>query len=163
MAEFFEAFIPQLLATLVGAGIGVAGIFIAFFLQKRASVADGLDRAVEHLLLCLADYAAALNAFAAQVQMTNWAIGSRPTSHPAHPGQVSVALSMLKLKAPEQSQNTVGDFSKTWDVIANGANKESATGIFADVIVDWRAGVSSDEITARLEKAARMAVVEPPG
>jgi hypothetical protein len=163
MAEFLESFVPQLLATLVGAGIGVVGIFIAFSLQRKASVADGLDRAVEHLLVCLADYAAALNAYAAQVQMTNWAIGSRPTSHPAHPGRVSIALSMLKLKAPDLKQETVGDFSKTWDAIANGANREAATGIFADVVVEWHAGVSSHEIATRLERVARMAVVEPPG
>ena len=42
---------PQLLATLVGGGIGLAGVLRVFRPQRRASARDRFDQAVEQLLL----------------------------------------------------------------------------------------------------------------
>lgn len=159
MLEFWSSFIPQLLATLVGAGVGVLGVFVAFSLQRRASSVDGLDRAVESLLLSLSEMVRAIHEYEREMNVTMWSRGDRPHIHYPHPGGVSIAVELLKLKCPARDSIVAERISETWDTVAQakGAAQKDSCGVFAGAVAKWHGGKPQADVFRSLRNAQRIA------
>lgn len=159
MQDFWLSFIPQLLATLVGAGIGVLGVFVAFGLQRRASATDGVDRAVETLLLSLNELVRGIDEWERESNVVMWSNNDRPRIHHPHPGGVSVAIELLKLKSPARERMGAELISQAWDTIAStrGTRQKSACGIFAGAVLKWHEGKTQAEYSETLRVAQRIA------
>jgi hypothetical protein len=58
MDEFWAAFVPQLLASLAAAIVGIVGVLVGFWLQRRAARRDAVDTAAANVVGALGTYAA---------------------------------------------------------------------------------------------------------
>ena len=153
--EFWSAFVPQLLATVVGAAIGIVGVVIAFRLERSAAIAEGFEMTIERLLERIDQLAADADAWQKSVNMTNWARGDRPTPHP-HVGRVSIAIEMVKLRATQRDRKPIQQISDAWDAIAqaHGEQLAQACGVLAGAVVKWRSCAPA----AEFENALRVAI-----
>lgn len=162
MNEFLSSFLAQLLATVVGAGVGLAGVVGVFRAERRSAAGDAFEQAVERLLLRVDGLAAAADHWQ---KIANRSLyrepGDFPPPHP-FPGGVSIALELVRLKAPSSEVAMIGRLSEAWDVIAQGTGGElsSACGVFANAIVSWRSGKSLAEIENVLSTARTTAISE---
>jgi hypothetical protein len=163
--EFWSAFLPQLLATIVGAGIGVIGVVLAFRLERRAATTDGFELSVERLLQRIDELAADTDAWQKTSSMTNWARGDRPPPHP-HVGRVSIAIEMVKLRAAGDDVQSIQQISDAWDVITQSRGEQLAQGcgVLATAVVKWRAQAPAADFhnALRVARAAASASPEPP-
>jgi len=160
--EFWSTFIPQLLATVCGAGIGIFGVWVAFRLERRAATADGFDTSVERLLQRIDELAADTDAWQKTSSLTNWARGDRPPPHP-HVGRVSIAIEMVKLRARSTDQAPIQQISDAWDVIAqaHGEQLVHGCGVLATAVVRWRAKAPATEFERALRVATSAASATP--
>ncbi|WP_412168319.1 hypothetical protein ACLUS2_013755 [Curtobacterium flaccumfaciens pv. flaccumfaciens] len=160
--DFWPAFVPQLLATVAGAGIGIAGVVLAFRLERHAASASGLEASVERLLQRVDELASAADAWQKTFNITNWARGDRPMSHP-HVGRVSIAIEMVKLRTTGQDAAAIQQISDAWDVLAeaHGEQLVHACGLLANAIIKWRSGGPAAEFNDALSVARTAAISEP--
>lgn len=96
-----ESVLPQFGATFVGGLFAVVGVLLAFWLERRARARDEFDRAVDQIMYRLDDLAGATDDWQKQANIATLAPGDFPPSHP-HPGRVSVALEIARLKAKKR-------------------------------------------------------------
>lgn len=145
---------PQLLATVVGAAIGIAGVVVAFRLERRASTVDSFEQSVERLLLRIDELAADSDAWQSATDMTNWSRGDRPPPHP-HSGRVSIAIELVKLRAKDDDARKIQQISDAWDEIAQGHGEtlSSACGVLATAVVKWRSHAPAEEFEDALHTA----------
>lgn len=169
MDPFFEAFFPQLLATVAGAAIGIAGVVWGFDQQRRAGSAEAMDRAVEHLLLRLDEWTHASRA-ATRGRLTNrvnLSNGLPVSLHPEpHDGSVSIALELLRVKVHDRGwyrartrDVAVSDaLLEAWNRIVSGTfvGKEQSCGLLAGVVTKWRTGATLEEVRQSLEFAVKI-------
>lgn len=153
----------------VGALVGVAGTAtVAYrarkFEAQQAAVAAqerieqaaaaALDRAVENLLSSLVRLSAATEAWQQAAAQATWLPGNRPSGRP-NPGEVSIAVELVKLRALKTDRDTTDRLSDAWNFIIDGKGgaQSTAYGLLLRAVVAWRA----DEGPAAVERALRMA------
>lgn len=170
MTPFSDAFVPQLIATVAGAAIGIAGVLWGFHLQRRGGAADGVDRAIEHLMLRLAEWtqiaqesrrASNLN----KINMLNRAPVFSPPG--PHDGSVSIAIELLRVKLHDRGlyvgrardSKVVKALSTAWDQVVSGTldGKVKACGVIAGALMTWRTGGPIEEVERSLEHAVKLA------
>ena len=161
MEDFWASFVPQFLASLAGAVVGLVGVIIAFRLERGASRADSVDAAVERVLVELSTFVS---------KMATWRdAGDRPVASPrAYPFAVSIALEILVMRTRKDSRKIAQEFARLWGDIAPAANleaQETASGLLASAITAWRAGLGDAEVEERLERIRELVngeVLDPP-
>lgn len=160
--EFWSEFVPQLLATVVGATIGIVGVIIAFRLERSAAVVEGFEMSIERLLERIDQLASDTDAWQKSFDMTNWARGDRPIPHP-HVGRVSIAIEMVKLRATERDHKSIQQFSRAWDGIAqaHGEQLVQACGVLAGAVVKWRSSAPAADFESALRVAVTAASAVP--
>lgn len=94
---FLDSFIPQLLATLVGAGVGIYGVRLAFRWQRTATEHDAVDRAVEQLLQRISERVEAVDAYNKEFRMTRWGQATKMQRTFPHAAPVSIACEFLRM------------------------------------------------------------------
>jgi len=146
-AEFWKTFVPQLLAGLVAAAVGVLGVLIGFALQRRSARSDSLDDAVERLLICLSEYADEMDLFVreyAGLFMRQSITEARPPG-PRKPAgySVSIAIEVVIVRARGQDRRMAMRIAEAWAEVRKSASSKRSTdaaGTLAVVITDWRTG-----------------------
>ena len=156
MNEFWSAFIPQLLATLVGSGAAVVAVYYGFRLQRTASSEDAIDAAVERLLVEIADFVTEVIAYRAEARTADqeW----NPPKPPGH--GVSVAIEILKIRTRDENRRMAGHFSAAWsDIVRTPYMKyrQEAAGHLAGAISDWRLGRAEPAVLRNLKLVSRIA------
>ena len=156
---FLDSFIPQLLATLVGGAIGVFGVWWAFRLQRKAAARDGVEHAAENLLLRLAEYVGAVDAYMKEFGMTQWNVrGAKMQRTYPHAAPVSIAVELLRMRTVGEERALADAFGAAWDVVAH-AHAESAASAashIATAVSLWRLGSSVSEIENSLNFARKL-------
>lgn len=117
-----------------------------------------MDSAIESLLRALADLTAAATSWQWVVKMATWTPGDRPTA-PPNAGAVSIALELVKLRAPSTEKDATDRLSAAWDRIAPSSGDQQATacGLFAGAVVAWRAGEGLSAVESALRSATLVA------
>lgn len=158
--EFLVAFIPQLLATIAGGGIGVFGVWLAFRWQQGASARDATDRAVENLLVRIADYVADLEAYRGDFEMVNWGAGGRPQRQMPHAAVVSIAVELVRMRTKGSELAIADEIGRAWSLIAGaGLDKRgTACAFLAEAITMWRSGATPEAVADRLETARQLSL-----
>ncbi len=157
---FLEAFVPQLLATIVGGVIGVFAVWLAFGWQRRASAQDGVDQAVEYLLRRIAEYVSDLDAYKRDIGLVNWSAGQRPQRYVPHAAGVSIAVELLRMRTKGKERKVADEVGKAWSLAAAATldKRGTACGFLAGAISDWRLGASPSEIADGLETVRQLAL-----
>lgn len=157
---FFDAFIPQLLATIVGGAIGVFAVWLAFRWQRNAAARDGVDRAVENLLQRIADHIAAVDAYNAEFNMTVWTAGSKLQRTYPHAASVSIACELLRMRTMGKERKVADDIGEAWNYVAHASSDTIGTagGVLASAISKWRLGASRAEVSESLETARQLSL-----
>jgi hypothetical protein len=143
----------------VGATIGVVGTVTVSrnarrYAEKQAR-STALEHAIENLLRSLVDITAAADEWRRLIGLWTGNPATYPKGRPQS-GAVSMALELVKLRAPSTEREATGRLSAAWDLIANGeaGPQPNAYGLFARAVVAWRAG----EGLSAIDKALRQAV-----
>jgi hypothetical protein len=156
---FFDSFIPQLLATLVGGAIGVFGVWWAFRLQRKAATRDGVEHAVENLLLRLAEYVGLVDAYTKEFDMMQWHVyGAKMQRTYPHAAPVSIAVELLRMRTVGQERAVADAFAATWNIVAHAPAQTaaSAAGHMATAVSLWRLEAPEAEINNSLSFAAKL-------
>lgn len=169
MDPFLAAFFPQLLATVAGAVIGIAGVVWGFDLQRRAGSADAMDRAVENLLLRLDEWTQMANEGRRGRNFNTVNMSNRlPVFLPPapHDGRVSIAIELLRVKVRDRGWyrarardiTVVNALLAAWDQIAPGTfdGKERACGVVAGAVMKWRTGAPIVQVQESLDFAIKI-------
>lgn len=147
---------------IIGALVGVIGTATVARRARKFEVtqaaAAALERAIENLLRSLVNLTAATAAWQQEVMLATWAPGDRPSARP-DPGEVSIALELVKLRALPTDRAVTDRLSSAWDLIANGQGNAQprAYGLFATAIVAWRAGEGLPAVDNALSVAKKVA------
>lgn len=158
MDVFVDSVVPQFGATLLGGIFAVAGVVLAFRLERNARARDEFDRAVDEIMYRLDDLASATDDWQKRANIATYAPGDFPPSHP-HPGQVSIAIEIALLKARKRRDRAalqvLGD---GWNDVAQarGRTQSSACGVLANAIVKWRRGDDLDDVTTTVRFARKL-------
>jgi hypothetical protein len=167
VTDFWDVFVPQLLAALVGAFAGVAGVLIGFRLQRRAAASDSVDDAVERLLIQLSEFAEESQVYADHNRFVfTRAINTPPPPGPARPVgySVSIAFEILAMRTSGGVRAVVNDISMIWaDILhaPSAADAASAAGVLAGLVSSWRMGTLDNlaERSAMIRSLARNQIV----
>jgi len=151
MLDFFNAFVPQLLATLVGAFAGVWGVRFGFQLQRKAAQADSVDNAVEGVLNRLTGFAEEATTFidyhqTYRVRMANSAVPPSPPRKPVG-FSVSIAFEILSIRTHGNEREEVKFMTDIWADILHSPNHpeaSNAAGTLAGLVSNWRKGTLND-------------------
>ncbi|WP_139201816.1 hypothetical protein [Curtobacterium sp. MCBA15_016] len=144
----------------MGATIGVVGTASVSRNARRYAEdqarATALEHAIENLLRSLVDVTATADEWRRLVDLWTGNPATYPKGRPQM-GAVSMALELVKLRAPASERDATDRLSAAWDRIANGeaSPQPNAYGLFARAVVAWRAG----EGLAATEHALRQAVM----
>lgn len=159
---FLDSFIPQLLATLVGGAIGVFGVWWAFRLQRRAAARDGVEQAAENLLLRIADYVGAVDAYMKEFGMMQWHAGEKLHRTYPHAAPVTIAVEVLRMRTEGEERAIADGFGATWKSVARapGDSAASAASHMASAISLWRLEAPRSEVDATLETARQLSLKE---
>ena len=146
VTDFWTSFVPQLLAALVGAFAGVAGVLIGFRLQRRAARSDSVDDAVERLLIRLSEFAEESKIYANHHRFFFAVpLNSPPPAGPARPVgyAVSIAFEILSMRTTGRERREANDISLIWSDILHApgaADAATAAGLLAGLVASWRRG-----------------------
>lgn len=160
---FLDSFIPQLLATLVGGTIGVFGVWWAFRLQRKAAARDGVEHAAENLLLRIAEYVGAIDAYMKEFGMMQWHVyGAKMQRTYPHAAPVSIAVELLRMRTNGEERAMADELGTTWSYVAHAPAKSaaSAAGHMATAVSRWRLGEPRSEVNDSLETARQLSLEE---
>lgn len=156
----------QAVSAVIGATVGaLVGVIGTATVARRArkfeaaqAAAAALERAIENLLRSLVNLTATTAAWQQAVMLATWAPGDRPSARP-DPGEVSIALELVKLRAMPTDRDVTDRLSAAWDLLANGEGiaQSRAYGLFATAVVAWRAGEELPAIDNALSVAKKVA------
>lgn len=144
MTTFWDAFLPQLLATLVGGGVTAAVSILAvrhaFQLEQDAKYDDRVTAAASVLITELAQYAEATH------NRRRWASfsmlpGAGPEPPSPSPNSVSAAIEALVIVTRGHERDDAKRISAAWQVIGiDTRSGADAARLLAGAIRDWRTG-----------------------
>jgi len=154
-ANFWRTFVPQLLAALVGAGVGVFGVLLGFRLQRSASREDAVDAAIERLLVELSQFAEVTATYADRMRFAFFP-GKDATPVPTKPlgFAVGIAFEIVAIRTRGRERIMAKKISAGWDNIMGGTRSPeaaTATGLLAGLISEWRTqGITVADVDRRL-------------
>jgi hypothetical protein len=154
----WSTFIPTTIGTLVGAGIGVWGVFLGYRLQRGKEYVAGVDDAVVQIMQAVAAYATDLHRYQTEISDRERVpqIAARDLSSVRVPNSfpLSVALDIAEVRARKQDQRIIQDALHAYRAIASSDDIEKqlrGIGMLGGALGEWRAGRrSADEVFARL-------------
>lgn len=155
--DFWATFLPQLLASLAGAAVGVFGVLLGFGLQHRREYAQRLDEAAARVVASSATYAGELEQFTAGAAAALIAKGSGAV-HPVA-NDVSVAVELLRVAAQNRADRELADaIAAAWSSIAtckHASLRISLIGRLGGAVIAWRADNSRRAALDALERIQR--------
>lgn len=147
--DFWGSFVAQLLATIVGA---LVGVIAAYYLQRRSTRQDSLDRAVERVLLAIGDYSH--RSAAASFALQRGQHYEQPDRH-----AVSIANELLIISASGRDRRMAWKIAAGWDAIMRGQHTENipaACSLLAGTIRRWREGDPEAQLIEALKTVERI-------
>ena len=163
---FWVAFVPQLLASLAGAAVGVIGVLIGFALQNGTARRDAADAAAENVLQRISDFVEATDrwsAFGTRAVITKF---GDPPAGPPRPTTyaVTIALEILAMRTRGQEHKDAVAFRRAWTSVMKGETasaRMNASGYLAGAISSWRVGGSAEDLVTDLATVVRVAAGKP--
>ncbi|MGW9159285.1 hypothetical protein [Microbacterium sp. NPDC055665] len=158
--EFLAAFVPQLLATVVGGLLAVYAARLAFNWEQGAERQNDVERVAESLMQRIGDYVVAAEAYRREFALIDWRQGQKPQRTMPHPAGVSIEVEMLRVRTSGDDAEIADEIGRTWDAVAHAPldNVATACGVLAGAIASWRRGVPRARVMDSLETARQLSL-----
>jgi hypothetical protein len=151
----WKAFIPQLLAALVAAGIGIVGVVWAFRAQRRASYVDSVDNAAVRVVEEVTERAVAIRQYqhdiaAFEFLASSALIGGGPNPMPVKiPSDFTLdtAIDIALMRARGDDQKMILDVQHAYRAIREASLERQLEGLgmFGGAISRWRSQIWEED------------------
>ncbi|MCI2957194.1 hypothetical protein MN032_05775 [Agromyces atrinae] len=160
----WNGFFSTLIATLVGAGIGIVAVWLSFHWQSKHRYVEVLDESVIRVLEQIAAFAKELQAYQEQRDLVDEykasgsnffaRTGDKPLSNPPH-FSLSIALDTAQIRARGIDQEIVSAAIRAheYGIGATAKQKLAIIGLVGGALSRWRAGIwSTEDVSRSLER-----------